>query len=90
VIRIQTVSGKDICFYDPTHIEFTEDVVSVYFPNGSTHISRNDVKIITEVVADTALTTHYTIYSGVEKITPWKDLVKNGRKLNQVGNKASA
>lgn len=90
MLKIQTVSGKDICFYDPLDIEFTENVVSVYFPNGSTHIPRSDVKTITEIVAGIALTTHYTIYSGVDTITPWKDLVKNGRKLNQVGNKASA
>lgn len=90
MLRIQTVSGKDVCFYDPTHIEFTENVVSVYFPNGSTHIPQSDVKSIVEVVASTALTTHYTIYSGVEKITTWTDLVKNGRKLNQAGSRANA
>lgn len=89
MIKIQTTTGKEMCFYDPMEIEFTDDVVSVYFKNGSTHIPRIDVKTITEVVVSKTIVTYYTIYSGVEVITPWSDLVKNGRKLNQAGNKVT-
>lgn len=83
MIQVILTDGRKLVYEDPTQIEFTENVFSIYFKNGSTHLPKDSIKTILETENKSGYTIDYIIYSGVEPITSWADLTKkyNGTKI---------